>query len=73
MTDQNPAGHFMFLWSSSGLNRQIVSVSREKLHPLLPTENLKEDTTTIFFIINLVNLSEAPQVICHLTMMVFCA
>lgn len=43
-TNQHPAGHFMFLRSSSCLNRQVVSVSRKKLHPLLPIHDLKEDT-----------------------------
>lgn len=41
---QHPASHFMFLWASSRLNCQVVSVSRKKLHPLPPTKDLKKDT-----------------------------
>lgn len=32
--DQYPAGHFMFLRAPSGLNSQIFSVTRQKLHSL---------------------------------------
>lgn len=45
-TNQHPASHFVFLGSSSCLNCQIVSVSRKKLHPLPPSEDLKEDVSS---------------------------